>query len=589
MRRLFPSLLAYLSVVSTLHAQPLPGTKPLEMQGDIAKQMVEGIDRYLTRELAASVEKRKAYWKPDYTSAEAYEKSITPNRERLKKILGVVDTRATEMPAIMFTNDPKGLDRVFLTLAKGRPFFLITEAESLRWPLTEFAQQRNITNGQVTRDQFHEFTGQLKLNIYYAMEHVGKGSPWSLLAQGKNCNIFAVRWSVLPGVYAEGLLLEPKDDRTRPKACIVAIPDADQTPEMISGLAPGLPRESQFARLLADSGCRVIVPTLINRQDTYSGNAKLNRFTNQTNREFIYRMSYEMGRHVIGYEVQKVLAAVDWFRRDDLVTPEKDRLPVGVYGYGEGGLLALYSAAIDTRIDSTVVSGYFGPRENLHDEPIYRNVWSLLKEFGDGEIMRLILPRSLTIEQAPFSSGQPPSARAGRGGAAPGIAASPPIKATMLEFNRILQSLPALEMFPRKSVQLVAPMMRRRRAPRFVIISRDWRILLSRTTTGHSQKTPLGSTIPKAGSVANSTSSSITRRSSFPIRRRAARSSSGTSSTRPRSTSSRNRSSRCATTSGRTSSASSPRRRCRSTRACACTTRRRSTRPTKSSWTCTTT
>ena len=57
-------------------------------------------------------------------------------------------------------------------------------------------------------------------------------------------------------LYAEGLLLEPKDDRTRPKACIVAIPDADQTPEMISGPTRGSPRESQFARLLwADSGC----------------------------------------------------------------------------------------------------------------------------------------------------------------------------------------------------------------------------------------------------------------------------------------------------------------------------------------------
>ncbi len=46
----------------------------------------------------------------------------------------------------------------------------------------------------------------------------------------------------------------------------------------------------------------------------------------------------------------------------------------------------LYSAALDERIAATVVSGYFGPREKLWEEPIDRNVWTLLREFGDAEI-----------------------------------------------------------------------------------------------------------------------------------------------------------------------------------------------------------
>ena len=33
--------------------------------------------------------------------------------------------------------------------------------------------------------------------------------------------------------------------------------------------------------------------------------------TNQSYREWIYRMAFETGRHIIGYEVQKVLAAID--------------------------------------------------------------------------------------------------------------------------------------------------------------------------------------------------------------------------------------------------------------------------------------
>ena len=191
---------------------------------------------------------------------------------------------------------------------------------------------------------------------------------------------------------------------------------------------PGLNPKSQFARLLAEQGCQVIVPTLIDRQDTWSGSPVLNRWTNQTHREFIYRMSYEMGRHIIGYEVQKVLAAVDWFART------KDHPPIGVYGYGEGGLLALYSAAVDVRIEAAVVSGYFGPREKLYEEPIYRNVWGLLNEFGDAELIHLIRPRSPERSSIPtFAANPPPAARAGRGGAAPGIAQAGAAAARMVE------------------------------------------------------------------------------------------------------------------------------------------------------------
>ena len=77
-----------------------------------------------------------------------------------------------------------------------------------------------------------------------------------------------MHWSVFEGVTGEGLLLEPN---TPPVARIVAIPDADQSPEMLAGLAPGVQPAGQFARRLAENGCQVLVPVLINRQDTWSG------------------------------------------------------------------------------------------------------------------------------------------------------------------------------------------------------------------------------------------------------------------------------------------------------------------------------
>ena len=58
------------------------------------------------------------------------------------------------------------------------------------------------------------------------------------------------------------------------------------------------------------------------------------------------------------------------------------------------------AAAVDTRIDAVMVSGYFDSRQQVWDEPIYRNVWGLLTEFGDAELATLVAPRALIIEHS---------------------------------------------------------------------------------------------------------------------------------------------------------------------------------------------
>ncbi len=327
----------------------LPGTRPLEADGDRAVPMVAGIGRFLDRELAASIGQREQYWKPDFASREAYEKSVRPNRERLARILGAIDDRKPE-PELEY---------------------LATIAVPAKAAETEL------------------FTA------------------------------YAVRWPVLEGVFGEGLLLQPKRAVI---ARVIALPDADQTPEAITGLVPGVPVSQQFARRLAENGCQVIVPFLTDRADTFSGNAGIGRETNQPHREWIYRQAYVLGRHIIGYEVLKLRSALDWFERQN----RGARLPVGVAGWGEGGLLAFYGAAVDTRIDAAFVSGYFGPREQLWREPMYRNVSGLLREFGDAGVARLIVPRTLIVEHAaaPAISG-PPTPREGHAGAAPGRIETP--------------------------------------------------------------------------------------------------------------------------------------------------------------------
>jgi dienelactone hydrolase len=251
------------------------------------------------------------------------------------------------------------------------------------------------------------------------------------IARRRGYKVYAVRWSVFSDVDAEGLLLEPDQP---PTARIVAVPDADWTPEMIAGLSTGVDPSAQFARRLAMNGCQVLIPTVIDRADTWSGIRGI-RMTNQPHREWIYRMAFEAGRHIIGYEVQKVLAGIDWFEQQNA----SRKVPVGVAGYGEGGMLALYAAALDTRIDTTLVSGYFQPREELWKEPIYRDVWDLLREFGDAEIASLIAPRNLVVEAArcPEANGPPVSTGERRGAAPVGAILTPPLDAVRREWERV--------------------------------------------------------------------------------------------------------------------------------------------------------
>ncbi len=240
------------------------------------------------------------------------------------------------------------------------------------------------------RQQLRQIIGAVDPRLPVRMGQFGDEDNPACVAETSLYRVFQVRWPVLDGVFGEGLLVQP---RTAPTAHVVVVPDADQTPEQVLGLASGLPPESQFARRLAEHGFELVIPTLVSRRKLDTDDPGLKK-TDQTYREWIYRQAYHMGRHIIGYEVQKVLAAVDWFKKQEASAK------IGVMGYAEGGLIAFYAAALDTRIDAALVSGYFDSRENVWAEPIYRNVWSLLERFGDAEIASLILPRALVVEHS---------------------------------------------------------------------------------------------------------------------------------------------------------------------------------------------
>jgi dienelactone hydrolase len=377
------------SWVLAAEQQPLAGTQPLTMEGDLTSQLVAGVDKFLLHQIDASVEARKQHWKRDSSSIEAYNKSIEPNRKRLAHILGVRDGRIPfEGPELIDTT--------------ARP---------------------------------------------------------ALVGKGKGFEVFAVRWPVFGDVTGEGLLLIPAG--LKAIADVVAIPDCNQTPEQLVGLAlepspsgrgqgegagranssstltPALSqreRGMEYARRLAESGCRVIVPTLINRQE---------RMDKLTNREWLYRAAFEMGRGLVGYEVQKVLACVDWFDKE-----AKGAAKIGVIGWGEGGLIAMYAGALDSRIGAVCVSGYFDNRNNLWQEPIDRNVFGLLEQFGDAELASMIAPRTLIVEAA-----RGPEATIPGGRGAPARVVTPDLASVRAEVDRATKLVEGLR--PHAKLELV--------------------------------------------------------------------------------------------------------------------------------------
>lgn len=340
-------------------------TTPLTIEGDLASQMIDGLDRFLLDQIAAESTARPQRFTMDTSSADAYERSLTAHRQSLIRCLGLRDSRLEfAAPEIL--------------AAPGTPAIIAQNAsyqvEAIRWPV------------------------------------LGDPSP-----QGQG----------LTSTTGEGLLLTPKSEI---RACVVVLPDADQTPEQLAGLDPQWPAGQQLARILAESGCRVVVPALISRQrEKRLGRADL------THREYLHRAAFELGRTLAGYEIQSALAIVDWFKR------EHPQLPTAIAGHGEGGMEALFAGAVDTRLSVTAVSGFFGPREGSWKEPIDRNFSGLLRDFGAAELAMLCAPRQLLISTA----AGPQLTLAGNGGA-PAELVSPSHDQAALELSKAVARLGSL-------------------------------------------------------------------------------------------------------------------------------------------------
>ena len=65
----------------------LPGSNPLSWDGDLAAEMVSGIDRFLTREINLSTSRREQNWQRTLTTGTSVDDYLSEKRVRLKQII----------------------------------------------------------------------------------------------------------------------------------------------------------------------------------------------------------------------------------------------------------------------------------------------------------------------------------------------------------------------------------------------------------------------------------------------------------------------------------------------------------------------
>src|SRR5688572_14428600 len=131
----------------------------------------------------------------------------------------------------------EGIDRFLLAQTEGS--ILRREAHWKRDGSTPDAYRKSV---EPNRKRLARILGVVEERVKFdAPELIATTRHSSLVGRSPAFEVHAVRWPVIGGIYGEGLLLTPTG--RKPVADVVAIPDADQTPEQLVGLLPGVRTE----------------------------------------------------------------------------------------------------------------------------------------------------------------------------------------------------------------------------------------------------------------------------------------------------------------------------------------------------------
>ena len=215
-----------------------------------------------------------------------------------------------------------------------------------------------------------------------------------ILAKTNDLAIERITVPIAEGLASRGLLFAPKGKGRHP--AIIVCSDATCCPEQLAGLTADA-KPPQWLKEMLSRGVMVYVVQSVQRTIDHPQCKKLYP---RNRRQILYRLGYIVGRSLPGLDVQDTLSGIDYLAsRGDV-----DDKRIGLVGAGQGGMTALYAAAVDTRPAAVAVGDYFDRREGCWAEPADRRLFGVLLEFGDAELAGLIAPRPLAIVRSSDSA-----------------------------------------------------------------------------------------------------------------------------------------------------------------------------------------
>ena len=295
---------------------------PYEQHGEVVSRWVDDRQHLLRNEteeylrgLVMDYEpRRQQHWNRDYSSVEAFQRSVEPNRERWRQALGAFEADGTDLNPVL------------------EPWF-----ES---------------------DAF---------------------TAWWLTVD------------LLGGLAGRAILALPKTGGS-PAPLVIAQHGIGSSPERVFGLDDPSDIYKGYGRRLAEEGFAVIAPMNV------SGSHPRGR---------LERLCKLLGRTLWGLEIYRTSRLLDYLARREEIDIER----TGMYGISLGGAYTLFATPLEPRIKASVVCAWFNHRrlKMAVDDPRYscflsvdeEHIWipGWLREFSDSDLVSLICPRPLLVEQ----------------------------------------------------------------------------------------------------------------------------------------------------------------------------------------------
>lgn len=211
-----------------------------------------------------------------------------------------------------------------------------------------------------------------------------------LIAEFPTHTAYRVWITAFDDVHTYGILLVPKDGGPFP--ALITVHGMGGTPEGVTGLTEEADYHNRFGMEAVRRGYVVFAPLDMNSA------AKRSRLD---------RKAIMIRQRLQALEQYKLVRLVDYLQTRSDVDPDR----IGAYGISWGGRTVMNLAALDRRIAATAISGHFNDLVPKMLEPsphytayietdeVYAFFWGHAQRFNDADVVSLICPRPVLIEQ----------------------------------------------------------------------------------------------------------------------------------------------------------------------------------------------